>query len=84
MENQTQFDGRNKSVVSMGDWLVTMLIMCIPIANLVMLFIWAFGGSTPESKSNWAKAQLIWMVIGVILVILLWSTIAALFIGSMR
>lgn len=84
MENQEQFNTGNKSVVSLGDWLVTMLIMCLPIVNIIMLFVWAFGSGTAESKSNWAKAQLVWMLIGIILVILLWSTIAAIFIGAMR
>ena len=50
--------------VTVGDWIVTMLLMCIPIANLVLLLVWAFGDSAPISKSNWAKAALIWMLIG--------------------
>ena len=49
--------------VSVGNWLVTYLLMCIPIVNLIMLFVWGFGGGTPVSKANWAKASLIWMVI---------------------
>jgi hypothetical protein len=28
-----------------------------------MLFVWAFGSNTNESKANWAKAALIWFVI---------------------
>ena len=47
--------------------------MCIPLVNLIMLFVWAFSGSTPVSKANWAKASLIWMVI----VIVLWFIFGA-------
>jgi len=36
-----------------------------------MLLVWAFGGGAPESKSNWAKASLIWMVIGIVLTVML-------------
>lgn len=80
MENQ--IEEKKASVVSLGDWLVTMLIMCIPLVNLIMLFIWGFGSGTPESKANWAKAQLVWMVIGIILLVLFWGAIAALIVGS--
>lgn len=40
MENQEQYAQGNKSVVSMGEWLITMLIMIIPLVNLIMLFVW--------------------------------------------
>jgi hypothetical protein len=50
-------------VVSIGEWLVTMLISAIPLVNVVMLFVWAFGSNTKISKANWAKATLIFLVI---------------------
>lgn len=57
--------------VTVGNWMLTYLIMCIPIVNLVMLFVWAFSGNVPPSKANWAKASLIWLLIGIVLWILL-------------
>ena len=72
---------KNTSTVSTGDWIVTLLLMCIPFVNFIMLFVWAFGSSTPVSKANWAKAQLIFMLIGIILLILFYGSIIAL-IGS--
>ncbi len=53
--------------VSVGNWMLTYLLMCIPLVNIVMLFVWAFSGGTPVSKSNWAKASLIWVLISVVL-----------------
>lgn len=73
MENQTG----NKSVVTIGDWVITMIIMMIPLVNLIMLFVWAFGSGTSESKANWAKASLIFMLIGIILSILFGGAIIA-------
>lgn len=49
--------------VSVGDWMLTIFLMVIPIVNLVMLFVWAFGNNTPKSKANWAKASLLWVLI---------------------
>ncbi|RPH36263.1 hypothetical protein EHM92_04805 [bacterium] len=50
--------------------MITILLSAIPIVNIVMLFVWAFGSSTNPSKANWAKATLIWMVIGIALAII--------------
>lgn len=79
---ETDFNQENRSVVSIGDWMITILIMIFPIVNIVMLFIWSFSSSTPKSKANWAKATLIWMAIGFLILILFWSSIAALLVAS--
>ena len=70
MENDTQqpvYREREASFiqtpVSVGEWMITMLLMAIPIVNLVLLFVWAFSGNINLSKANWAKATLIWMLI---------------------
>jgi hypothetical protein len=61
---------RQAEEVTLGEWMITILLSAIPIVNIVMLFVWAFGSNTNPSKANWAKATLIWMVIGVVLAIL--------------
>lgn len=53
-------------VVSLGEWMVTLLISAIPIVNIIMFFVWAFGANTKLSKANWAKATLIWIAIGIV------------------
>ncbi|HMA68398.1 MAG TPA: hypothetical protein VKN74_00870 [Candidatus Mcinerneyibacterium sp.] len=58
---------KNETVVSIGDWILTLFIVSIPLIGFVMLFIWAFGSQNiSKSKANWAKATLIWMAIGII------------------
>lgn len=64
MENQ------NNQIVRTGEWFVTMLIMAIPLVNIIMIFVWAFGSGAPASKANWAKATLIWLLITIVLYIL--------------
>ena len=63
--------------VSFGDWMLTMLICAIPLVNIVMLFVWAFGSSTNPSKANWAKAGLLWAVIAVVLWVVFFGTLFA-------
>ena len=70
--------------VSVGDWVITLILMIIPLVNLVMLFVWAFGGSAAISKANWAKATLIMYLIAIILCIVLSGVIGALLSSVMR
>ena len=83
MENQEIQTNRNQSVVSIGDWIITMILMCIPIVNFIMLLVWAFSKSTPLSKSNWAKASLIFMIIGFLLLVIFWGSIIGLAFSNM-
>lgn len=54
-------------VMKTSEWIVTLLITFIPLVNIIMLFVWGFGSKTNPNKSNWAKAALIWIAIGIIL-----------------
>jgi len=58
MENST-----NQVSVKTGEWILTFLIVSIPLVGFIMLFVWAFGNGTNESKANWAKASIIWFLI---------------------
>ena len=42
----------NTSLITVGDWLVTFLIICIPIVGTVMMFVWAFGNTSQENKKT--------------------------------
>ncbi|MCR5282965.1 MAG: hypothetical protein K6E18_06300 [Lachnospiraceae bacterium] len=65
--------------VSMGEWLVSMLLMMIPCVNLVLVFVWAFSKTEKKSKSNFFKAQLI--IMGVILAIYVLLFVVMIFFG---
>lgn len=73
---------QNNTIVTLGDWVVTIILMAIPVVNIVMLCVWAFGDSAPISKKNFAKAQLIFMAIGIVLLILFWGSIVAIIASS--
>ena len=57
--------------ISMGEWLVTMLLMLIPCVNIVLMFVWAFSSKEKKSKSNYFKAALIFAAIFLVLYIIL-------------
>lgn len=57
----------NKSV---GSWILTYIIISIPIVNIIMMFIWALGKKSNSNTTfkNWAKMNLIFWLIGIILI----------------
>ena len=65
--------------VSLGEWIITYLLMLIPIVNLVLLVIWGFGGNANESKANWAKATLIFIAVSFVLSLIMGSAMAGMF-----
>lgn len=68
MENEYQTSvQQQEKVLTIGDWMVTILLLCIPLVNIIMLIVWACSSSTPKSKKNFAIAQLIYMAIAIVL-----------------
>jgi len=65
--------------MTLGNWVVTMLLLLIPIANIVLMFIWAFGSNTNPSKKTYFQATLIFAAIGLVLTILSWGALIAMF-----
>lgn len=58
-------------VVSMGEWLLTIFVSCIPMVGLIMLIIFAFSSNINPSKKNYARMMLIVQVVFVGIYILL-------------
>jgi len=65
--------------MKIGNWIVTMLLMMIPIANIILVFMWAFGSNVNPSKKAYFQAYLIFAAIGLVLGIVLWGTLFAAF-----
>lgn len=57
--------------VGMGDWFFSIFLAAVPILNLICLLVWSFGRNTKPSKRSWARAKLIWVVLGYILFLLM-------------
>jgi hypothetical protein len=66
-----------------GQYIGMFLLMCVPILNIILLFVWGFGSSVNLNKKNFARASLIlcaimlifWIVAGKVLLDSLGSTI---------
>ena len=47
--------------LTIGDWIVTKIILFIPFVNLIMLFVWALSDETHPSKKTFCQSTLILM-----------------------
>ena len=61
--------------ISVGEWVITIIIIAIPIVGFIMLFVWGFGSNTQPSKANWAKAALIMIGISIVLSFLFFGSL---------
>ena len=68
--------------ISVGEWVITIIIIAIPIVGFIMLFVWGFGSNTQPSKANWAKATLIMIGISIVLSFLFLGLLLAI-MGSL-
>lgn len=49
--------------MTMGKWLLTLLIISIPCVNIIMLLVWAFGNGDYPARKTFAQAYLIYLVV---------------------
>jgi hypothetical protein len=56
--------------LSVKDWFLTLFISWIPLVGLIMLLVWAFDSTTNINKKNFAKAYLLWTVVGIVFAII--------------
>ena len=78
MTEQNQIGHQQAPIVSVKEWLITNLILMIPMVNLVMIFVWAFSSNTNPNKANYFKASLILFAI----VMAIYLVLAVVFFGS--
>ncbi|HJP98224.1 MAG TPA: hypothetical protein VJ862_06630 [Rhodanobacteraceae bacterium] len=73
----THFAPREAAPVSVGDWILTLIVLAIPLVGIVMLFVWGFSSGTNPSKQNYCRAALILAAILLVLWVLFVVTFGA-------
>lgn len=53
--------------LSPGQYLSIFLLMCVPILNIILLFVWSFGSRANLNKKNFARASLILLACAAVL-----------------
>ncbi len=68
VSSPNMIDNSIAPVMKMLDWLVVLIIAIIPVANLIMFIVWAFGNTNNPNLRSFAKAFLV--LIGLQLLVL--------------
>ena len=68
--------------VSIGNWVLSLILLGIPLVNIIMLFVWAFGDGNPNKK-NFAIASLILFAVSIVISALAFSTVVPLIMQEM-
>ncbi len=55
INNTPEIQNDNAPVMTTGQWVLTMIVFMIPLVNIIMLFVWAFGRGNPN-RANFCKA----------------------------
>lgn len=77
--NEPQFE----APLSMGEWLVTLILLMIPCVNIVLLFVWGFGNGN-VSRRNYCRATLIVAAAGIVLSLLFSASIMTFLAGAIN
>lgn len=78
----TVVETRENAPVSLGDWLITLIVLAIPIVGIVMMFVWGFSDNTHPSKRNYCRAVLILALIMLVFWFLIFATIGSSLLHS--
>ena len=49
--------------MTVGDWMLTLLVLAIPLVNLVMYLVWALSSSGNVNRKTFCQASLYWFLI---------------------
>ena len=69
-EESVREENRNDNkaeVLSMGDYLLMLILLAIPVVNFIICILWIISGNGNPNRKNFAKAWLIIAVVGTIL-----------------
>lgn len=76
------YDHPHAPVISVGEWLISLILLSIPIVNIVVIIMWMMDANANPNRANFAKALIIIILIQVLLVALFFGMLAGM-MGSL-
>ncbi len=70
MDNYQDHNWELERPLSMGEWIITLIVLAIPCAGIIMMFVWSFGEGN-ISRRNYCRASLVFIAVGLVLALLL-------------
>jgi len=65
--------------MTVNDWMLTLLVLAIPLVNIVMYLVWAFSSTGNVNRQNFCKASVYWfmIILGIYLVFMLLALVTS-------
>ncbi|MDD2955953.1 MAG: zinc ribbon domain-containing protein [Oscillospiraceae bacterium] len=57
--------------LSTGSFVLMTFLQCIPVVGFILLLVWAFSKNTNTNKKHYARAALIWWLIGILATVIM-------------
>lgn len=75
--------GYTPQEMTVGRWMLTMIVTSIPVVGMIMLIVWALS-SSPDNRSrkNWAIAQFVWVLVLIVIVLVFGGGALTQFLGA--
>lgn len=70
-----QSEGMDTSPLSMGEWILTLLVGVVPCIGLIFYFIWAFDKNGNINRRNYCRAALIMQMITIVICVIFFGVI---------
>ncbi|RUT28005.1 hypothetical protein EJP77_18490 [Paenibacillus zeisoli] len=78
-QERAAYTSQSLDVMSVKQWVGTMLLLAIPVVNVILLFVWAFGGGNiSPNKKNYSRAALLIALIGIGIYVVLFLIVGAI------
>lgn len=65
-------------VISIGEWILTFIVLSIPVVNIVMAIIWLMSSKTKQTKKNFLIAMLVIWAATILLFFMLGASLSNL------
>ncbi|XMB86858.1 hypothetical protein RJG79_03420 [Mycoplasmatota bacterium WC44] len=62
-------------ILSVGDWMITLLLLYIPIVNIIAFIVFLVGEN--KTRKNFVLAQLMFFIIGLVLFFMFGASLLA-------
>jgi len=71
--------------ITVGGWMLTLLVLAIPLVNLIMYLVWALSSSGNLNRRNFCRASIYWflIILGIYVLILALVGVASVATSSM-
>ena len=71
------YDSQDNHVMSVGQWLLVILVTMIPCVGVVLYLVWAFNNGGNPNRKNYCRAWLIYFVIQAVLGLIIGAVLSA-------